>query len=102
MRFLLYGNCYRLTGKKRNCLIHGASVIFNNTTRQKSIAFILSDFIDANYQDILRIAAKKHDIIGIKLYDKMDQHLPNVGMMRVEDAETGVQKWIDTGSAACT
>ncbi len=71
---------------------------FNNTTRQKSIAFILSDLIDANYQDMLRIAAKKHDIIGIKLYDKMDMHLPNVGLLRVEDAETGQQQWVDTAS----
>jgi uncharacterized protein (DUF58 family) len=71
---------------------------FNNTTRQKSIAFILSDFIDANYNDALRVAANKHDIIGIKLYDKMDRQLPNVGMLRISDAETGQQKWIDTGN----
>lgn len=72
---------------------------FNNTTRQKSIAFILSDFIDANYQDALRISGNKHDIIGIKLYDRMDMQLPPVGMLRVEDAETGKQKWVDTGSS---
>jgi uncharacterized protein (DUF58 family) len=72
---------------------------FTNTTRQKSIAFILSDFIDANYQDALRIAGNKHDIIGIKLYDRMDMQLPSVGMLRVEDAETGKQKWVDTGSS---
>lgn len=72
---------------------------FTNTTRQKSIAFILSDFIDANYRDALRIAGNKHDIIGIKLYDRMDMHLPSVGMLRVEDAETGTQKWVDTGSS---
>jgi len=71
---------------------------FNNTTRQKSVAFVLSDFIDAQYQDMLRIAAKKHDVIGIKLYDKMDQQLPNVGLLRIEDAETGAQQWVDTGS----
>jgi uncharacterized protein (DUF58 family) len=71
---------------------------FNNTTRQKSVAFILSDFIDANYKDMLRIAGKKHEVIGLKLYDKMDQHLPDVGMMHIEDAETGQQKWIDTSS----
>jgi uncharacterized protein (DUF58 family) len=72
---------------------------FTNTTRQKSIAFILSDFIDANYQDALRIAGNKHDLIGIKLYDRMDMHLPQVGMLRVEDSETGRQKWVDTGSS---
>lgn len=72
---------------------------FTNTTRQKSIAFILSDFIDANYQDALRIAGNKHDIIGLKLYDRMDMQLPSVGMLRVEDAETGKQKWVDTSSS---
>ena len=69
---------------------------FNNTTKQKSIAFVLSDFIDANYNDALRIAGKKHDVIGIKLYDKMDLQLPRAGMLHVKDAETGIQKWIDT------
>jgi uncharacterized protein (DUF58 family) len=72
---------------------------FNNTTRQKSIAFILSDFIDANYQDALRVAGNKHDIVGIKLYDKTDRQLPDIGMLRIEDAETGQQKWVDTGSS---
>lgn len=71
---------------------------FTNTTRQKSIAFILSDFLDAGYQDMLRIAAKKHDVIGLKIYDKMDRQLPNLGMVRVQDAETGAEKWIDSGS----
>ena len=70
---------------------------FNNTTKQKSIAFVLSDFIDANYDDALRIAGKKHDVIGIKLYDRMDRQLPIAGMLHVLDAETGNQKWIDTG-----
>jgi len=57
---------------------------FNNSTKQKSIAFILSDFLDANYEDALRIASKKHDITGIKLYDKMDMELP--------------AKWVDSGN----
>lgn len=71
---------------------------FNNTTRQKSIAFILSDFVDAGYDDALRVAGNKHDIVGIKIYDRMDMQLPSVGMLRILDAETGQQKWIDTGS----
>jgi uncharacterized protein (DUF58 family) len=72
---------------------------FNNTSRQMSISFILSDFIDTNYKDALRVAGNKHDVIGVKLYDKMDKNLPNLGMLRIEDAETGKQKWIDTGSS---
>lgn len=72
---------------------------FNNTTKQKSIAFVLSDFLDANYKDALRIAGKKHDVIGIKIYDAMDMALPNAGLMQVQDAETGQKKWIDSSSA---
>jgi uncharacterized protein (DUF58 family) len=72
---------------------------FNNTTRQKSIAFVLSDFIDANYSDGLRIASNKHDIIGIKIYDKMEQKLPSVGLLRISDSETGSQKVVDTSSS---
>jgi uncharacterized protein (DUF58 family) len=71
---------------------------FNNTTRQKSIAFIISDLIDTNYSQALRVAGNKHDIVGIKLYDKMDRYLPKLGMIRVEDAETGEQKWVDSNS----
>jgi uncharacterized protein (DUF58 family) len=85
--------------KKRGTELSTALRYFQNTTRQKSIAFILSDFIDANYQDALRVAANKHDVIGIKLYDKMDRLLPNLGMLRVEDSETGEQKWVDTSSS---
>jgi uncharacterized protein (DUF58 family) len=72
---------------------------FNNTTRQKSIAFVLSDFIDANYSDGLRIASNKHDIIGIKIYDKMEQKLPSVGLLRISDSESGSQKVVDTSSS---
>jgi uncharacterized protein (DUF58 family) len=72
---------------------------FNNVTRQKSIAFVLSDFLDANYEDALRIAGKKHDVIGIKIYDKMDMELPKAGLLQVLDAETGQTKWIDSGNA---
>jgi uncharacterized protein (DUF58 family) len=72
---------------------------FNNVTRQKSIAFILSDFLDANYEDSLRIASKKHDVIGIKLYDRMDRNLPDAGLIQVKDSESGVMKWVDSGSA---
>lgn len=71
---------------------------FNNTNKQKSIAFILSDFVDANYNDSLRIAGNKHDVVGIKVYDKMDMQLPPMGMLRIYDPETGKQKWIDSNS----
>jgi uncharacterized protein (DUF58 family) len=72
---------------------------FNNVTRQKSIAFVLSDFLDANYEDALRVSGKKHDVIGIKIYDKMDMELPKAGLLQVQDAETGTTKWIDSSNA---
>lgn len=72
---------------------------FNSLTRQKSIAFILSDFLDANYEDALRVAGNKHDIIGIKVYDKMDMQLPDAGLLQAQDMETGKTKWVDSGSA---
>ena len=70
---------------------------FNNTIRQKCIAFVLSDYLDNSFEDDLKVAGKKHDVIGIKVYDKMDMELPNIGLMEIEDAESGSRKWIDTG-----
>lgn len=69
---------------------------FNNATRQVSIAFVLSDFLDGIYEDALRVAAKKHDIIGLKLYDRMDMELPAIGLLQVQDAETGEVRVADT------
>ncbi len=69
---------------------------FNNSTRQKSIAFILSDFLDDKFGDSLKVAGKKHDLIGIKVYDKMDMELPDVGLMQVSDLETRATRWVDT------
>lgn len=71
---------------------------FNNTSRQKSIAFILSDFLDQGYGDDLKVIGRKHDVIGIKVYDKMDMQLPDVGLVQMQDAESGKIKWVDTGS----
>jgi uncharacterized protein (DUF58 family) len=82
--------------KGKGTAVNKALRFFNNSTKQKSIAFVLSDFLDANYEDALRIAGKKHDVIGIKLYDKMDQQLPNAGLIQAADLETGKTKWVDT------
>jgi len=72
---------------------------FNNTTRQKSISFILSDFIVSNYVNDLKVIGKRHDVIGLRVYDKMDMQLPNIGLVQMQDAETGATKWVDTSSA---
>lgn len=85
--------------KGKGTQVSTALRFFNNSTRQKSIAFILSDFLDANYEQALRIAGKKHDVIGIKLYDKMDMELPDAGLLQVEDAESGNTQWVDSGNS---
>ena len=72
---------------------------FNNTTRQKSIAFILSDFLATGYENDLKVIGKKHDVIGIKVYDKMDMQLPQVGLLQLKDSENTTVKWIDSDDA---
>jgi uncharacterized protein (DUF58 family) len=83
-------------GKSAQTDIVKALQFLNNTTRHKSIVFILSDFADAGYNQALRVAAKRHDIIGIQVYDKRDEQLPKIGLVQISDAETGKQMWIDT------
>jgi uncharacterized protein (DUF58 family) len=85
--------------KGKGTAVSKALRYFNNSTRQKSIAFILSDFIDANYEDALRIAGKKHDVIGIKIYDAMDMQLPDAGLLQVQDSESGQTKWVDSSNS---
>ncbi len=85
--------------KGKGTAVSKALRYFTNSTKQKSIAFVLSDFIDAGYEDALRIAGKKHDVIGIKLYDPMDMKLPDAGLLQVEDAESGKTQWVDSSNA---
>lgn len=66
--------------------------------RHKSIVFVLSDFLDAGYEDALRVAGSKHDVIGIKIYDKMDMLLPDAGLLQVRDSESGKMKWVDSSN----
>jgi uncharacterized protein (DUF58 family) len=51
------------------------------------------------YDDALRVAGNKHDVIGVKVYDKMDMQLPGIGLVQVQDAETGSVEWLDTSDA---
>jgi uncharacterized protein (DUF58 family) len=76
--------------------IQKALQFLNRTTKHKSIVFILSDFADAGYHDALRVAAKRHDVIGVQVYDPKDENLPKVGLLQVRDAETGNMLWLDT------
>src|ERR1700712_4655047 len=83
-------------GKGTN--LNDAMKFFNRSSKQKSIAFIMSDFLDDKYDDNLRVIGSRHDVIGLKVYDKMDMQLPAVGMLKVQDLESGKSKWLDTNN----
>lgn len=70
-----------------------------NAIKKHCTAFILSDFIDeGDYGNALTIANRKHDVVAIQVYDRRLVDMPNVGLMKVRDAETGHEQWIDTSS----
>ena len=72
---------------------------FTNIIKKRSTAFIISDFIDDNLsQDTLTIANRKHDLVAFQIYDKRDAELPDVGLIKMKDAETGERLWVDTSS----
>ncbi len=67
--------------------------------KKRCTAFMISDYIDdKNYQHALTIANKKHDMVAIQVYDKRETEIPSVGLMKIKDAETQQERWIDTSS----
>ncbi|ASZ10036.1 DUF58 domain-containing protein [Chitinophaga pendula] len=84
------------TPKRKGTNINETLRFFNNAAKKRSIVFLLSDFLSGNYQDALNIASKRHDMVGIHVYDQRDKELPSVGLIQMADAETGTQQWIDT------
>lgn len=87
------------TPKNTGTSISNALKFFQRSNNQKSIGFIMSDFIDENYEHMLRVLGKRHDIIGLKVYDKMDSQLPDIGMIKVQDLETQKTRWLNTSDA---
>jgi len=70
-----------------------------NAIKKRCTAFLISDFIDkSNYQDALTIANRKHDVVAIQVYDCRETNLPDVGLMKIKDAETGAEQWVDCSS----
>lgn len=74
-----------------------------NVNKKRCTAFLLSDFMTAHsdkeaLEDALKIAGKKHDIVGIRIYDEREAELPDVGIIELQDAETGRKVWVDSSS----
>ena len=93
IRELLYTN-----SKNRGTSINNALDFVMKVSKRKSVVFLLSDFIDENYWDSLKIVNRKHDFVGIKISDPYEVNFPNVGMLKIEDSETGAVFWVDTSN----
>jgi len=70
----------------------------SNVMKKKAIVFVLSDFIAEDYRHTLKIAAGRHDITGIRVYDRHEESIPNIGMVQMQDEETGELVLVNTGS----
>lgn len=69
-----------------------------NAIKKRCIAFIISDFIAPDFEDALIIASSKHDIVALRVYDPLEKAIPDVGLIKVTDNESGREEWIDTSS----
>ena len=69
-----------------------------NAIKKRCTAFVLSDFRSPSFIDALKIANNKHDLMAVRVFDKRENQIPNVGLIQVKDAETGDMRWIDTSS----
>jgi uncharacterized protein (DUF58 family) len=72
----------------------------NGVTKKRAITFLFSDFQAEGYDTALRVAARRHDLVGVHVHDRRERELPAVGLLRVRDPESGGERWLDTGSKA--
>ncbi|WP_394420334.1 DUF58 domain-containing protein [Tenacibaculum mesophilum] len=86
--------------KSKQTNISEALKFLSNIMKKKAIVFILSDFMDDDYERTLKIVGNKHDVTGIRVYDKHDVEIPNLGMVQMLDAETGKTQLVNTNSKA--
>ena len=84
--------------KEKGTSIKNAIDYILKMVKRKSVIFLISDFIDVNYWQELKVLNKKHDLIGIKLFDPAEFNFPNLGLVKVEDPENNESFWIDTSS----
>jgi uncharacterized protein (DUF58 family) len=84
--------------KGRGTDLNGALQYVYNGLKKRSVCFVLSDFLGTGYERALQALSRRHDCIGIHCWDSLERELPDVGVLRVADAETGKQIWVDTTS----
>lgn len=84
--------------KSKKTNISEALKFLSSVMKKKAIVFVLSDFIADEYEQTLKIASKKHDLTGIQIYDEKETTIPNLGIVQMEDEETGAIRLINTAS----
>ena len=85
---------------KKQTNIAQALKYLTNAIKKRCTAFLISDFIDKDgFKEALTIANRKHDVVAIQVYDRRETELPAVGLIKIKDAETGQERWIDSPSA---
>ncbi|MPQ46419.1 DUF58 domain-containing protein [Marinifilum sp. N1E240] len=82
----------------RSTNISNALKYLTNAIKKRCTTFVISDFIDTNYENALTIANKKHDVVALKIFDQREQELPSIGLIKIKDAETGEYSWVDTSN----
>jgi len=88
---------FKPEGKETN--IKGALEYLNSVIKKRSIVFLISDFMDTGYEKILRIIGKKHDLIGVTITDERETEIPRLGLIMLQDAESGKERYIDSSDA---
>ena len=86
------------SSKSNTTALNHTLKFLNNVIKKPSIGFIISDFNDSNFKDALKIANKKHDLIGIQVTDTIETQLPKIGLVPFTDIETRQTQWVDTNS----
>ena len=84
--------------QKKGTSIQSALDYLMNVSKRKSVVFLISDFLDSKYWKSLKLVNKKHDLIGIRISDPAEKSIPNIGLFKGYDPESGDEFWIDTSS----
>lgn len=87
---------FKSESKKTN--IQRALKYFNNVIKKRAVCFIISDFMDKGFDNSLKIAKNKHDVIALRVHDEREESLIDVGMIKIRDTENGDLRWIDTSN----
>jgi len=84
--------------ENRETDISNALRYLTNAIKKRCTTFVISDFLDNDFENALTIANKKHDLVALKIYDQREEEIPSIGLVKIKDAETGEYSWVDTSN----